>query len=596
MAIGFQAMSGPWLSVLLTGALALRLVGIQHGLPEVYEHDEIHAVQAALRHGSGDWAPLNFLHGSLLEYILAIFFGLYYVLGRMYGHFHNAEDVLVAFIHDPTIFYLIGRVMIAVFGALIVWTTYVAARELYDRRVGLLGGLFVGVSVLHVNMSHLIKEDILATALLGCAFLCCAKAAAIASRGGSIPYPLFTGTGVFIGLATSAKYYTAPATVWLAILAWREWRRGSQSDGVRRVALCLGVGVAAIMFGFMIGQPYAVLRAKAFMQDILGQWTQYSTIPNPAGASSVTLYFGQYIPYSIGAGLSVLAALGCIAGLALRAERYRTILLYSFPALWLAVLLRSSAFPHFLTPIVPFLLIASAALLVRLADYITPKLSYSRWTLASAAVLLLVQPLAGSLRYDRYAMGQDTRQLSKHWMEAHVGGQERIAVEGAVFEYIVFGPPLEADQKTIEAELAEIKRRGGNGRLWQVKSTYAAAAPARRFSLCKTMELSMSELGRCRAQVAIVVTDAADRAWAAVPHERRQFLTEIEQRYTLIKQFEPTPGLKFFPTMWTLREEFPRLSLVPIFAMTSMLVAGPTIRIYRVKEEGSSAWAPTHPS
>lgn len=580
-----SAPSTLWLASVLIGALALRVVGIGHGLPEVYEHDEIHAVLTALRHGSGDLAPQNFIgHGSLTEYLLLVAFGLYYGLGRLLGFLSSAEDVVAKFVEDPTTFYLIGRTVMALMGTLVVWVVYVAGTRLYDRATGLMAAIFVGVSPLHVNMSHVIKEDIVATAFVGLGFLLICRGVQRVEHSGTAGLGLYAGAGFVIGLGICAKYSAASALIWLAILSGFEsvkWFQSGQGalNSLGKAGQRIAVGLFAVIVGLFLGQPYAVVRFREFLGDAVGVVSQYSAtaIPNPEGLGSPYMYLMRFLPYSLGVPLTLAVAAGCISGFRV-GQRFRFTLLASFPVLLFGVLFQRSAFPSFLTPVIPFLALIAASVVGRITAM---QGSSWRWLAVAVGFGLVLQPLLSSLRYDRYVGTTDTRQHAKAWIEASIPAGETIAVEGAVFETIVFGPPLKATRVVLEAELAEIKKRQGTGRLWEAQIRASERDTNPRYALCKVVESTESVLEGCGARYAVVVTDRADRTWSSTSRGRESFLSALKSRYVLLKQFDPYPGVKFIHSHWALREEFPRLAMVGLLWNGSELITGPRIRIFR---------------
>ncbi len=564
------------LPLILLLSLALRMGGITHGLPAVYEFDEINTVMIALQYGTGKLAPPQFLHGSLTSYLLFAAFVGQYLLYHLFGVWKSSNDVVRQFIENPTCFYVLGRALIAGLGTLIVWASYQAGSRLYNRMTGLLASAIVGASVLQVNMSHLIKEDIVASAVLSVTFLAVTSILMRSERGISSSLKGYFMTGLGIGLAISAKYYSAVALVWVLLLIAAE-------RNLFKAAIRLTGAIAGVVVGFGIGSPYAIIRWGTLMRNMTELRSAYGmTIPNVGSTSSLFLYFCRYLPYAVGLPVVIAAVAGLFIGLR-GTWRWRTFLVASFPIAFMGLLLKiGAAFPHFLVPVVPFLAIL-AALSVQAFKGSAKPLAYA------LGVVLVVPTLLLSVRYDRYAMAPDTRAMAKAWIETHVPANERIAVEGAVQELITFGPPLEANQETLAAELATIKQRGGNGRLWQARLERAEASQHPRFSLCKAMEFTSAAVERCKAPVCVVVTDTSDRGWFVLSQQRREFLNGLERRYELVKQFDPSPGIRYFPSQWTLRDEFPRLRLVKIFSNPVPLVTGPRIRIFRQREPSAAA-------
>lgn len=577
----------------------LRLVGIVHGLPHLYQYDAINTVMIALQCGTGHFAPPQFLHGSLTSYLLFVVFAGQYGVLRLLGVWTSSHDVVRQLIQDPTPFYVLSQLVMACLGTLVVWTTYRVGVRLHDRLTGLLASALVGCSVLHVSMSQAIKEDMVASAILSVTFLMVAKMLTRIEQGVKRSVVDYATVAFGIGLAMAAKYYAIAAIAWIFVLLLAEWKQAwvAAPSGPWTAPVCwraaarrlAGAGVG-VLLGFGAGSPYVVLHGGRFLHDLWQQRALYQTVmPNADGLSSFHLYLFRYLPDAVG-GPVALAAFAGLFLIVRRTWRWRILLLSAFPLAFLCLLLNiGAAFPHFLTPIIPFVALLAVALFRWSADHLWNVPLLAMHSLRRHAPLIagllglasVLPTLNSTVRYEIYAWAPDTRMLAKRWIESNVPSHERVAVEGAAQEVITYGPPLEAAQDTLEAEFATIKQRGGGGRVWQAMIQQAQASPEGRFSLCKAMELTPADLERCRPTVLVVVTDTSDRGWFILAHDRRPFLHDIRQRYELVKQFDPYPGIRYFPSEWSLRDEFARLRMVKIFAQDVPLVTGPRIRVFR---------------
>ena len=70
------------LAGILLLALALRITGIQFGLPHLYHADEPIVVNHALAYGAGDLNPHFFKIPPLVSYLLFVVYGAAYLIGR----------------------------------------------------------------------------------------------------------------------------------------------------------------------------------------------------------------------------------------------------------------------------------------------------------------------------------------------------------------------------------------------------------------------------------------------------------------------------------------------------------------------------------
>lgn len=563
--------------VILLVSFLLRVIGITHGLPFVYEHDELNTVMAALRYGTGNFVPPMFFHGGFTSYLLFVIFAGTYAVNHCFGVWRSGADVIRQFAEDPTIFYVIGRMMVVFLGVLSVWTTYRAGTRLASKAAGLIASAIVGVSVLQVNLSHLIKEDIIASAILGMTFLMVVRTLIRIEQGGGSTFFDYLVVGFGIGLACSAKYYAAVALVWVLLLiaADRTLRRNSVG-----VVSRLAVAAGGVLVGFGVGNPYAFLHVRDFLHDFVSMrraWEDKTS--NADGLSSIRLY-ARYLLNSVGLPIAIAAVGGVIVGCR-RAWRWRALFIAAFVVVFMGILLTMAATPHYLTPVIPFVALLAALFFQWLSEIATPR----RWVVRcvyALGVMSLIPTLLDSVRYDLYAMAPDTRAIAKAWIETNIPANERIAVEGAMSEEIVLGPPLEANRHTLEEELKDIQRRGGNGRLWRARLTRADTSTYRQFSLCKARQFTESDLERCHASLGVIVTDSFDRGLLRFSTDRSRFLHYLEQHSQLVTQFDPYPGMRDFPSSWALRYDFPRLRLVGFFNNPIPLVTGPRIRVVRL--------------
>src|SRR5206468_12696530 len=119
-------------------------------------------------------------------------------------------------------FYLLGRVVTALFGTATIAVLYGVATRLYGATVGLLASLFLSVNLLHVRDSHYVTTDVPLTCLVALSLL-------FVVRYGSTGRTRDAAwSGLFAGLATSMKYPGA-----LILLALAVAHLGRSSPGGR---------------------------------------------------------------------------------------------------------------------------------------------------------------------------------------------------------------------------------------------------------------------------------------------------------------------------------------------------------------------------
>jgi len=260
--------------------------------------------------------------------------------------------------YDSAVF--VGRILGALWGALGVLVLVRLGRRLYGERAGLLAGLLLALSALHLQTSHFATNDIPLTTLvlLSLAFL-----VKVADTGRLRHY---AAAGAVAGLAVATKFSALPILLPLAlavVIRWRAERRfGKPFLGGALAVVCLGVAFAA-------GEPYALLDFAAFRHDIVEQ----SHMVRNAGLLPYTnQYIGvpkvAYDLWQLGfwgmgplLGLAAIVATSAVLARPRRLKAAEVILLA-----WLVPFFSITAsfdvkFPRYLLPVYPLLALFAAA-------------------------------------------------------------------------------------------------------------------------------------------------------------------------------------------------------------------------------------------
>ena len=209
----------PALIAILLLAFLLRIYGIGFGLPHQFYWDEPTVLNRAVRFGSGDLNPHFFAYPALYMYVLFAVSGLMFLLGRATGHYHNAQDFAAEFFLDPSRVYLAARLATACVGTLTVWLTYLVGKKYFNERVGLVGALFLAVSVIHGSHSHAAITDVPHVLFIVAA---CLPLHDVMTRGRKRDYIL---SGLLIGLGAATKYLAVLLIPTLLVAAWLSTRR-----------------------------------------------------------------------------------------------------------------------------------------------------------------------------------------------------------------------------------------------------------------------------------------------------------------------------------------------------------------------------------
>jgi 4-amino-4-deoxy-L-arabinose transferase-like glycosyltransferase len=357
------------LAAILAGAAALRLVGIQYGLPygALLNPDEQNVVPRAWRmtHGGG-LDPHFFDWPTLVTYAIA---------------------PLQAWNAAPS--YLAGRFVVVAFalgGVAAAWWLGSAA---YGVVAGAVAAAVTAVETTHVAFSHAAVTDVPLTTIVTVAL-----ALLVTDR--------LEWAGVAIGLATAAKYPGALVFVPLVVVSWRRWRR-------------LAFSAALAAAAFFAASPFVILDAgstwsalRRISREHREGWLGFEHDHWSGIAFAGRLWDG------LGPVL-LISLVGLVFALVQRSRRGDLALGAFVIGYYVSLLPLHSHFPRYVLPLVP----ALGALAGRMR------------ALAPVSLLLLIVPLTWSIRNDIRLTHTDTRIVAARWIDAHVPKGSIIAAESS---------------------------------------------------------------------------------------------------------------------------------------------------------------------
>lgn len=573
------------LAGILVLALAVRLLGIQRGLPYVYYTDEAVTVNHAVAFGTGDLNPHDFTYPSLYMYVLAGIYGLIYAVGRVTGSIASTNDFVRLFFENATVFYLPGRLIAALAGVATVGMVYVFARRAYSSAVGLAAAAFLSVSIAHVKWSHYVKAHVPAGLLVLVAL--------------SIAYSIYLGrddwrryllAGAAAGLAASTIYHAGFVIV--SVVVAHALRRRATRLSSPRTRLVSGklVGAVAASFGaFALGTPFALLDWRTFVSDLKSHGAMFYA----GGFWETSLFY----PFSslignMGMPLGLVALLGLIY--AVFSRRPKDWIVASQPLfLGAFLMLFPVREPQHMLIAYPALSILGASFLVDLVGWLIRRTAWRAIAVASAAALIIAMPAAGALRNSYRLTLPDTRTQAKEWLERHIPGGSRVVMDSGKYYLGAFGPPLPLSRWTLEyfierskpagsnlARMEGTRRIGYSGESEYFRRQLATLNGRQGYDVIQILHdpgsnvadaLTLEEYMKMGAQYA-VTSSFARRAYGvggaeAVSHEKkasqyRELYQTLDTRATLLKEFRPSES-----------------------------VQGPTLRVYRLPVDGTKTIA-----
>jgi 4-amino-4-deoxy-L-arabinose transferase-like glycosyltransferase len=283
------------LILILALALFLRLWRLDYGmeLPYLAHTDEPTQYNPAINIlKTGDLNPRFFNYPSLTIYLNAAVFYAGYGVGRLTGAFASLADLQpihtlqmsVGRVGTPSLL-LSGRAVTALFGALTVGLLFVVTRQLTRRAwSALLAALLLAISMPHIQFSHYMTVDVIASAFVVATLAACG--AALAGDDGARARRWLWAAAVCGGLATSSKYNYAVLSVSVGLTGLV--LAGSWREKARRVLLSGVLFCAAFAFT----SPFVLLDARSAIPAIQSEMRHYATGHLGVTGSSFIWYLG----------------------------------------------------------------------------------------------------------------------------------------------------------------------------------------------------------------------------------------------------------------------------------------------------------------
>ena len=382
-----------WLPMIVLLGAALRLWGLDFGLPNNYHPDEVPKINSIMRMvEAGNLNPQYFLHPSLLLYSTYFVNTILHWLG-MSGEFRDTA-------------FFAGRLVSALAGTVSIYLVYLIGRRLFSPEAGMLGAAILAVLPLHVTCSRYMKEDV----LLLCMCLGCLAALLKAAQETRPDFMLLSG--FLAGVAASSKY---SGLLMVAAISGAPWLK---SGGLRPDKAFIRHTIFALMMlpvGFIACTPYSIIALEDFLKGVGSEGNHMlrgHTIP----VDPWSQYWTYHLWRSILPGMSLVGTLVGIAGCGVMLWRARMkdlflvalILLFYLPAEWVKA--KPEPQPErYILPCLPFLALAAAEFVCFIR-----KTSLGRIAPVAALILFLVPTvrtveLASEIKYD-------TRSEMADWM------------------------------------------------------------------------------------------------------------------------------------------------------------------------------------
>jgi hypothetical protein len=410
----------PALAAIIVIALALRVAGLQYGLPAVYNPDEVAILARALSFANGTLNPHNFLYPTFFFYLLFAWIGAYLAIVWMTGGVPSLSALPALYFTSPTGIYTAGRALGVVAGTATVAGVYTLAARLADTRTAIAAAAFLAVAPLHVRDSHYIKHDVPATLAIVLAHLAIARIWPLASAAGGGPATRMTVVAAAAcGVAFSTHYYCVFLAVPLTLAIASRWKAAGWT-AVARQLLVAGAVSAAVFFAL---SPFILVEPATAWRDITANRQIVVDRALSSGAFAPALRYAELIwRDTLGIPVVALALAGLVWMLA--AVPARALFLLAFPLPFLAFIANTAPASRYLNPVTPFLAIFAAWCLSSVAARLgRPAVFWAGLVLAAAPAGL------ASLHSDLFFRQADTRSIAARFIEQRIPAGATVLVQ-----------------------------------------------------------------------------------------------------------------------------------------------------------------------
>ena len=391
-------------------AAGLRLIGLQYGLPAVYNPDEVAIMARALSFARGTLNPENFLYPTFYFYVLFAWVGVYLAMVWASGRVESLAALQQLYFTDPTGIYTAGRLLGVVTGTATVAFLFRFGERLLDRRTAIAATIFLAVAPLHVRDSHYVKHDVPATLAIVFAYLAICRLWPCAAPNGPARRDTLVA-GAACGVAFSTHYYCIFLAVPLAIAVVQGWR----SKGFAASASHLALAAAASAVVFFALSPFILVEPLTAWRDIAANRHIVIDRAVSAGAfAPASRYLEMLWADAVGKPIALLAAAGVI-GMAVVSPA-RALLLLAFPLPFLFFISNTAPASRYLNPILPFLALFAAWAVAQ----ISARLGNQPVVFWAAVVIAAAPALRSSVAADRFFRQTDTRTLAQRYLESNL--------------------------------------------------------------------------------------------------------------------------------------------------------------------------------
>ena len=422
----------PWhvlpIAVIIIAAFAMRLRGLNFGLPALLDPDESIFVLIALKLlKEHTLNPGWFGHpGTTTIYSLALVEAGIVVVGTLTGGFADTTAFSKALFHDPAVAFLPGRVVMLISGLIVILLAYRLARRVFDPRVALVTAALLAIDPIHIRYSQIIRTDMQSTIFM---LLTLLAAMRIVERGSLRTYLV---AGMWVGIACATKW---PAgTVAAGVAGAAVLRIRLEPSEYRTVLRRLGGFALMAVASCVIVSPYLILDFGTVVSNLHGEGRAVHVGATGNGfLANIGWYLGNPLCDALGICGLALAAAGLVAG-ARRQPIFGYVVGSAIGAFFVSITIQNLIWERWVVPLLPLLTIGLAYATVALVDKVRTQAPRFKLPVAIALTLLVAVPPLRVANAQAAERAVDTRRLATAWAMQHIPAGNTVAIEYLAFD------------------------------------------------------------------------------------------------------------------------------------------------------------------
>lgn len=522
--------------MLIAIAAALRIFGgVDWGLPFKYDPDEGAFIQPAIdMYISKDLNPKWFGHpGSTVIYLNMFVYILLSKTMIFLGDFQTAIQVLNYFKNDPSLLYIILRLLQVIIGCVIVALVYRIGRRVFNVTVGILSAAIITFSPLMIHYSQIVRTDMLAAMFM---LLVVDRVISIDEKSNIQNYSI---VAIFIGGAIATKY---PAGIVVFYLMWVHFIKNGLIGKFHYLALA---GVLSVISLFIFS-PFMFIDYKSVIRDlVLEAGGNYVGAMSPGFFDTLVWYIVMMVKDSIGVFGGIFFLMGAIGMIRTKSTQGIGLLIFTIIFL-ISISTLSVRWERWLVLVLPFV-----AIILSFGVYVMAETDWIKIKFKSKGIfisLLVVIPIAfAGINQMHSRLQVDTRTQAFEWILENINKDAHIIVEA-------YGPQLPAGHYKMSMIVngVPIERGQGSGFVMPARSV----AGLENIALLSDADVEY-----------VIISNFYDR-YKLFPEGNEQAINnyhELFKKSILIKEFRPIIDGELHP-------------------FKANLAGGPIIKIFKISK------------